>query len=496
MEISRELAASLLADIEIYEERLKLEGSLLEFVKFIFKEFRGEEFIVNWHHKVICELLEEIYEGKRRNLIINIPPRYSKTEIVVKAFMAWCLAKNHRSKFIHLSYSDDLALDNSSQTKEIIQSAPYEQMWGLQLKEDSKSKKKWYTTDGGGVYATSTGGQITGFGAGSTGDEFGGAIIIDDPIKPEDAHSDVIRNKINDRFNNTIKSRMNNPKKTPVIVIMQRLHEEDLTGFLLNGGSEFDFYHLNLPAINETGPHGYDSREEGEALWPLKHEVKHLKAMEKKDVMGYTGQYQQRPAPAEGNMVKRDWVKYHDNEHEVGAFESIIQTWDFTFKKTSTSDFTVGQVWGIKGAKKYLIDQVRGRMNFTESLEAIRSLMNAYPQTEACLVEEKANGAAIIDSLNMEFDCIIPINPKDSKEARLAAVSPQFQAGSIYYPRNEYWVKTIVEELVGFPNQKHDDTVDATTQLLNYLRERRTGELIDDDFGGTLIDEHGGFDSW
>ena len=456
----------------------KLEGSLKEYVAWYFQVMHGDKFIFSWHHDVIIEHLVDIYEGRRRNLIINIAPRYSKTEIVVKAFISWCFAVAPKCKFIHLSYSDDLALDNSSQIKEIVTSQEYQDIWPIELKTDSKSKKKWYTTDGGGVYATSTGGQITGFGAGGMSDSFEGAIVIDDPIKPTDAHSETIRGKINDRFNNTIKSRLNNPKKTPIIVIMQRVHEDDMTGFLLGGGSEFEFDHLCLPSLNEDGPSEHDPRDVDEALWPEKHTTEMLKNMEDKAPVVFAGQYQQRPAPQEGISIKRSWIKYWTTLPE--KFDTVGASWDFTFKKSTTSDYVVGQVWGVKGPKKYLLDQTRDRMNFTEALAAIKQMNNSWPECEFILVEEKANGAAIIDSIELEMDNIIAINPTESKEARLMAVSPLFKAGSVYYPEKEHFTKICVEEVISFPNAKHDDTVDATSQFLNYMRERRSGTMTED----------------
>ena len=197
-------------EIEVEILRRKLEGDLLEYLIWYFKYIKREFFIVHWFHRSICNVLIDVYLGIKKDVIITIAPRHGKTEIVVKAFVSWCLAKNSKCKFIHLSYSNDLALDNSSAVKEIVSSDEYQELWPMPLKHDSHAKKKWFNVDGGGVYATSTGGQITGFGAGSvSAEEFSGAIIIDDALKPDDAKSDIIRNRMNERFNGTIKSRRN-----------------------------------------------------------------------------------------------------------------------------------------------------------------------------------------------------------------------------------------------------------------------------------------------
>ena len=212
------------------------------FVRYFFKHQFGRKFIMTPHFYSIIDALVSVVKGDIKRLIINIPPRYGKTAVAVKMFVAWVLANNPSAKFIHLSFSDDLALDNSSEIRELVKSEEYQRIFGVAIRTDSDSKKKWYTLSGGGLYATSTGGPITGFGAGaktreragtnSPCDGFEGCIILDDPLKPDDAFSETMRNRINTRFNNTIASRVNSPT-TPIIVIMQRLHECLLPGVMV-----------------------------------------------------------------------------------------------------------------------------------------------------------------------------------------------------------------------------------------------------------------------
>lgn len=457
-----------LSEIRFQQETLKLENDLYEYLLWMFKEIKQEEFLENWHHRKIADVLMRVYRGEIKYLIITLPPRYTKTELVIKAFVSWCLAKNPKSKFIHLSYSDDLALDNSSAIKEIVTSDEYQSRWFMELKQDSQSKKKWFNLDGGGVYATATGGQITGFGAGAVNsEEFAGAILIDDPLKPDDAGSDTIRNRMNERFNNTIKSRVNS-KHTPIILIMQRLHEDDMAGFLLGGGSEFDFYHLNLPAVNEDGKSEHDPREKGEALWKAKHDEVQLENMRVADAQTFAGQFQQRPAPAEGNIFK--WFKFYTEIPKDIYFK--CHSWDFTFKKSKQSDYVVGTNWGkTRDQDIYLIDLVRAKMSFTESLEAIKLFALKHPDYRAVLIEAKANGEAIIDSVKGIVKKTIPIAPTESKEERAEAVAPLFQAGDIYLPHPTIapWVEDFINELKVFPNGKHDDQVDSATQAIKYL---------------------------
>ena len=243
--------------LEVFEKhdpaliKLALENSFLKFHRFFFKLRERHKFIVNPHHLLIAHALERVYSGEIKRLIINMPPGYSKTEMAVIGFISWCLAKNPNCKFIHSSYSDDLALLNSTAIKDTVESEEYQYLWPTRIRPDMKSKKRWNIIDGGGLYAVAAGGQITGFRAGKPGKDFQGAFIIDDPIKVDDAYSDTIRTKVNERFNHTVMSRLMEVRKTPIIVIMQRLHEDDLSGFLLNGGNGEMWYHLCLPGLVE-----------------------------------------------------------------------------------------------------------------------------------------------------------------------------------------------------------------------------------------------------
>ena len=287
-------------------------SGVLNYTKLLFKSKTGRRFVVSRHHKRICNALDDVISGKIRKLIINIAPRYGKTELAVKNFISYGLALNPSSKFIHLSYSDDLAHDNSEEIRDIVKSEEYQRLFPyVQIKRGTDSKKKWNTTAGGGVYAVSTGGQITGFGAGevddiddkeigaeiasiSKGTKFAGAIVIDDPIKPEDALSDVKREKINQRFETTIRNRVNS-RNTPIIIIMQRLHENDLCGYLMKT-EPGEWTVLSLPAIENEA----DGKEV--PLWDFKHTLDELHHLNKIDPFTFETQYMQNPTPMVGLM--------------------------------------------------------------------------------------------------------------------------------------------------------------------------------------------------
>lgn len=281
--------------------------STLNFTRYFFKQKTGNKFVLGDHHEIICKALDRVVRGECKKLIINLAPRYSKTEIVVKNFISYGFALNPRCKFIHLSYSDDLVLDNSKEINTLIQAEEYQELFDVKL--TSNNAKKWYTDKGGGMYAVSASGQVTGFGAGQVDVEkeekeldeftpyietdFAGAIIIDDPIKPDDALSETIREKVNNKFETTIRNRVNS-RNTPIIVIMQRLHEHDLCGYLMEIEPD-EWEVVSLPCIRvEDG--------EEKALWPFKHTLKELRKIESANSYVFQTQYMQDPKPIEGLM--------------------------------------------------------------------------------------------------------------------------------------------------------------------------------------------------
>lgn len=300
---------------------VKCNNSLLFHTRYFFVKQYNRKFVVNEHHEIVCNALDLVLKGKIVKIIINIAPRYSKTEIAVKNFISSGLAINPSSKFIHLSYSDDLALDNSEAVRDIVGSEAYQQLFPeVKVKHGSDSKKKWYTTSGGGVYATSTAGQVTGFGAGKVEEEipddsfaeysdvFSGALVVDDAIKPEDAYSDVKRTRINERWESTIKNRVNS-RRTPMVVMGQRTHPDDISGYLMQtDGFTYDldealqdltkWYVISLPALIDFG------LPTERALWPFKHTLPELHKMREANSQVFDTQYQQNPQPLEGLMYE------------------------------------------------------------------------------------------------------------------------------------------------------------------------------------------------
>lgn len=461
----RDLDLSLL--LQRAEKRLtkrKLEASLLGFTSHFFRELRGDVFIENWHHREIEEALRKVERGEILNLLINCPPRYTKTELVVINWMAQSIARNPKAKFIHLSYADDLALDNSAKTKEIVLSEPYQEMWPVRLKQDSKSKQKWYTEQGGGVYATAAGGAVTGFGAGATADEddgkFYGAIIIDDPLKPDDARSEAMRKAVNDRLNNTIKSRRNS-RRTPIVIIMQRLHEDDMSGFVLAGKMGEPFHHLKLKALDD-----------GRALWELKHTVEELELMRTHDRMTFATQYQQEPVPAEGAVYKLDWFARYHNLPQPPNRTMVVHSWDTAFKKGEHNDPSVCTVWHVTPSLYYLAEVHHGRWDYPELRKRVFDLGNDQ-KPEAILIEDKASGQSLIQELKTGSTLpVIAIEPENDKETRARTTAAMVEAAKVSLPIEATWLADYEAEMITFPNGKHDDRVDSTSQFLRWMRDR------------------------
>lgn len=350
----------------------------LNFTRYFFKAMNnGKKFVIGKHHRLICDKLNGVLQGKIKRLIINIAPRYSKTEIAVKNFIAMGLALNPSAKFIHLSYSGLLAVDNSVAVKNIINSVEYQQLFNVKIGLSSDTKIRWDTFSRGGLYATSSLGQVTGFGAGSVGNEdgsfeFGGAIIIDDPIKPVDALNDNAREAVNQHFETTIRNRVNS-RNTPIIIIMQRLHEHDLCGYLQEvEPGEWDV--LSIPCIQ------FDEEGNEEALWPFKHSLEELHKIESANQYVFDTQYMQNPQPVEGLMYST--IRTYD----AIPIEPSIRK-NYTDSADTGSDFLCSVCYVETKSGMYVTDVLYTDkpMEYTEpkTAEMLMKNQTAYVKIEA-----------------------------------------------------------------------------------------------------------------
>lgn len=434
------------------------EEDFLFFARYIYKENHRRNFIVTPHFIKIAQTLEAVTRGEIKRLIINLPPRYGKTELAIKLFVSWCIAKWQNSKFIHLSYSDALALDNSSQTKEYIESDAFQKFWQMNLKKDAQSKSKWFNEFGGGMYATASGGAITGFGAGVTdAKEFSGAIIIDDPLKPDDAFSEVRRKAVNDRFNNTIRSRVND-RDTPIIIIMQRLHEDDMSGFLLNGGSGEVWEHLCLPALDENN----------KPLWEDKHNFEELERLRQADRYTFAGQYMQTPSPDEGGEWRKDWFEIIDKS-EIPTLKWNMYI-DGAYTKDTKNDPTGIQIATKLGNDLIVLSSIDKYMEMPELIKFIPSFIESLGvEIKMIYVEPKASGKSIKQLIQSQTRLnITELKSKFvnvSKIERARTSSPYIEGGRVKLVRGG-WNENYLQQISVFPNGKHDEHIDLTSYAI------------------------------
>ena len=415
------------------------------------------------HLKLICTALDKVEAGEILRLMIYLPPRHGKSMTVTETFPSYFIGRKPERRVIETSYGDSLAQRFGKFNRQKVQEYGQE-LFGISISKEKASMTDWdIAGHRGGMISAGIGAGITGQGA--------DLLLIDDPIKnKEEAESETYRNKVWDEWQNTLRTRLH--PGAAVIIILTRWHEDDLAGRLLNPeyGEVEDWTILSLPAIAEEND--LLGRELGEPLWP-EHGYDATWAEATKNAVGsmtWNALYQQRPAPAEGAMIKRHWWKYYT---EIpGNLEYILQSWDMTFKDSDGSDYVCGQVWGNAGANIYMLpDREYGRFDFPVTLEAFERLTSRNPEATTKLVEDKANGPAVIAMLKNKIGGIIPINPKGSKIARASAISPLIEAGNVYLPSPSIcpWINDFIEECASFPNGAHDDQVDAMTQALQRL---------------------------
>lgn len=410
--------------------------------------------------------LVEVADGKCARLIWSMPPQEGKSQRVSRTFPAWLLARNPELRIAIVSYELGAARRWGRAIRNDLAERP--DLLGLAVRQDTSAAHEWQLAGHrGGVYSVGIGGALTGRPV--------DLMVLDDPVKGRaEADSTVYRERAWDWWTDVGRTRL--APDAPVVLVLTRWHEDDLAGRLIADGG---WRVVNIPAQAEsdTDPLG---RAPGEYLESARGRSPADWEAIRRDVGSrtWTALYQGRPAPAEGGLLKRSWWRYwpagHVTERPDGTrvvpdAEEIIQSWDMTFKDTKGSDFVVGQVWQRRGAEALLLDQVRGRWDFTETCRQLEALSARWPQATAKLVEDKANGPAVIAHLRAKVPGLIPIVPRDSKQARVAAISPFVEAGNVLLPEAASWVADFVEEAVAFPHAAHDDQVDACSQALARL---------------------------
>ena len=451
--------------------------SVLNFTRYFFKQKFKRKFVVGQHHVKIAQALDRVLAGECKRLIINIAPRYGKTELAVKNFIAMGLAINPKAKFIHLSYSDDLARDNSRGVQEILREDSYRRLFPG-TKPTSVNTRKWFTSEGGGLYAVSSAGQVTGFGAGIVDKDeeeelsaeveelasvsdgtFGGAIVIDDPIKPDDARSDTVRDKVNQKFETTIRNRVNS-RNTPIIIIMQRLDEQDLCGYLQKLEPE-EWEVLSLPVI-QTDEEGNEV-----ALWPFKHTLEELQDLREKNSFVFDTQYMQNPRPIEGLMYERTFMTYQaipiTRKRKIKAYIDTADT---------GKDFLCCIIYIETEIGNFILDvyYTQAPMETTESETARR--LTKYG-VEECIVESNNGGRGF--GRKVRDNCRILMNRKtsftfftqtDNKDVRIFNHSNEVQNLTVFPERWDLLWPQFYKAITQYKKEggnAHDDAPDALT---------------------------------
>jgi predicted phage terminase large subunit-like protein len=429
----------------------------------------GEKFLPNWHIQAMAYQLEQVISGKSKRLIIVLPPRQLKSISVSVALPAFLLGQDPTRKIINVSYSDALAVKFHNDTRALMRTEWYRRIFpGTRIGQSKNTESEFMTTRRGGRLATSVGGTLTGRG--------GNFIIIDDPMKPEEAASEAARQRVIQWFETTLLSRLNDKTSDVIIVVMQRLHVDDLAGVLLQKGG-WDLLELqaiaeeeqDIPLASGTCFHrsvGHVLHEEREPAGALEE----LKAA--MGTLAFSAQYQQRPVPLEGNLIKRSWIKYYDVAPAPDPEDTFVISWDTANKASELASHSVGTAWLVHSRNCYLLDLVRGRFDFPTLQRAVVTLKTRWPEA-TILIEDKGSGISLIQQLRADEMPVIAINPEGEKATRVYTVQPMFESGAVYFPKNAPWLDTLLEELFGFPNFRSDDQVDSISQALSWIQKRR-----------------------
>ena len=457
-------------NVDLFDEEVRREiarRSLHEFIQYI-----NPEYITSHFSETVCASLDnfliEMMAGKRPILILGAPPQHGKSDIVSRYLPAYFFGKYPDMRVAGLSYGKDLASDMNRDVQRIMMSEEYKALFPesclnakrvVTVEIEAKRNSETFEIVGrkGAYISQGIGGPLTGKKV-----DLG---IIDDPIKnAKEALSPVTKKATWNWYISTFKTRLS--KNSGEIIMATRWATDDLSGRVIDSSDKPKV--LAFPAINERG----------EALVPELHPIDSL--LEKKALFGdyfWSAMYQQKPKPGDGQIFHEEFARYYLPKDLPDTFDEVIHSWDMTFKDSDGTDYVVGQVWGKKGANAYLLYQIRKRMSFTETLKAVKLLVEKYPQARRKLVEDKANGPAVIDTLKTTVSGLVPIEPDGSKIARAHACTAEWEAGNVWLPHKDIapWVTETVEEITTFPFAGHDDTVDAMTQALRYLFQKKGG---------------------
>jgi predicted phage terminase large subunit-like protein len=455
-----------------------IKGIRRDFPSFVRKVFNtlspGHKFLPNWHIEAICHHIEQTLTTSHRRLIINIPPRYLKSIIASVALPAWLLGHDPTRSVICISYADDLARKFSRDFRRVVESPWYQDVFTrMRLDRRKISETEVSTTLNGSRLATSVRGTLTGRG--------GNFIIIDDALKAGDGESESERNFVNEWFDSTVVSRLNDKTNGVIIVVMQRLHENDLTGHLLEKPG---WRQLSLPAIAaedqqiEIGSCQIYNRIAGEVLHAGREPREALDLVRLQNGSRFfSAQYQQQPVPAEGAIIKAAWLKTSPKDLRIQPGDRVYQSWDVAAKVGTGNDWSVGTTWVVREREIHLMHVHRARMEFTELLRTVVAQADAFNPI-AILIEDTSAGTAVLQTLEGTSKLnVVPIKVDSDKVVRVAKTTAMFEAGRIHVPVEAEWIADYTKELLAFPGSRYDDQVDSTSQFLNWLAENERHQI-------------------
>lgn len=424
----------------------------------------GAPFLPNWHIRAIAYQLERIRRGEINRLIINMPPRHLKSITVSVAFPAFVLGHDPRQRIFSISYGSELTLKHARDFRSLVESSGYQRAF-RHMHINRSTEDEVTTTLKGFRKATSVGGVLTGLG--------GNILILDDPQKPVDGQSKVRREAVNQWFTNTLMSRLDNKEKGAIIVVTQRVHMDDLSGYLMSGSGTWEI--LSLPAIAEVdervqiGDNEFHHRRVGEALHPEHESLETLLCL-KEDIGTYDfgAQYQQAPIPEGGAMLKSEWFRFYEGTLTRGPKDKVIQSWDPASKDGLQTDYSVCTTWIVRDKCFYLIDVMRARLEYPALKQAAMALAKRFKPT-AILIEDMPPGTQLAQEMKaMGQFRVKPIPVEHDKRTRLFVQTAKFEAGLVYFPKDAAYMPDLLAELLAFPYGRHDDQVDSMTQALAY----------------------------
>jgi predicted phage terminase large subunit-like protein len=440
----------------------------------------GTTFVPGWHIDYLCAELERCLKGQNRRLIINMPPRHMKSLLVSVGLVAFLLGQDPKKKIICVSYSKELAAFFSRHCRKLMQAEWYKSLFPqTRISESKNTELEFHTTAGGCRLSTSVEGTITGRG--------GDVIIIDDPMNASDVNSKVTRERINDWYESALYSRLDDKEKGVIILVMQRLHQDDMSGYLLHKNRK-GWNHLVLPAISDssetfTWAGGKHTCAVGEALWPERESLALLE--DTKRAMGslpFSAQYQQAPLPPQGTLMKRRYFHYYDSlpfkpKYDPAYADTppgrVIQSWDTASKNGELNDYSVCTTFYKYYGKYYVVDVFRARLNFPELLEKVKNHANCYwteqmLEVSHVIIEDMGTGTSLIQSFQRRSHgvSVIGFKPKRDKIMRFEGTLDDFKSGKLLFPRTASWLLELEAELLSFPNGRYDDQVDSISQFL------------------------------